>query len=801
MKVSLNWLKEYVNLDGISVDEIVDKLTMCGLEVEDYINQQEIYKDFIIASVTKKEKHPNADKLSLCKVNTGNEELQVVCGAPNVAEGQKIIFAPVGSTIPSNGMKLSKIKIRGVESNGMICSEAELEIGSDASGIKVLDNNLKEGTPITEALGLNDVIFEIAITPNRSDALSHIGIARDLSAIFNRKLIYPEIKIVESETPVTDVASVEILDKENCPRYIARVIKDVKIKESPEWLKDKLIKIGLRPINNIVDITNFVMNETGQPLHAFDLDRLAGKKIIVKSTSSKMKFTTLDSKVRELPAGTLMICDAEREVAIAGVMGGENSEVTSQTKNILLESAHFNPSHIRKVAKALGLSTDASYRFERIVDPNLTEFAANRAASLIAEIAGGKVIKGIIDVYPEKINERKVLLRLSRIKKILGYEIPSDKIKNILTKLGLKIISTEDDKLNLSVPTFRPDLEREIDIIEEVARIYGYDQIPAVPKITITLEKKYDESTFTNKVRELSTSFGLYEILNNPLVDEGAAGFGGNPVKLLNPQSVEMSFLRTSLVPGALTVIANNINRGEKNLFFFEIGNVFIKLNEKDIKTFQDFKEEKHLLFILTGKEKEKAWNSSEKEADFFSLKGLVDSFIMKFPLDNVLNDSYYHNGNTNFAFCYTKNADNISLGMGGKLGKNVLKQYDINQDVFCFEFNLDEFQKIKQKQSRYISPIKYPKVVRDFAFVLNKNITYEELLKFIQNNGSYLLQNVKLFDLFESESLGKDLKSMAFTLEYQAEDRTLTEEEVEKEFLRLINLIEKNFNAKLRGN
>src|SRR5690606_5421828 len=562
-----------VNLDGISVDEIVDKLTMCGLEVEDYINQQEIYKDFIIASVTKKEKHPNADKLSLCKVNTGNEELQVVCGAPNVAEGQKIIFAPVGSTIPSNGMKLSKIKIRGVESNGMICSEAELEIGSDASGIKVLDNNLKEGTPITEALGLNDVIFEIAITPNRSDALSHIGIARDLSAIFNRKLIYPEIKIVESETPVTDVASVEILDKENCPRYIARVIKDVKIKESPEWLKDKLIKIGLRPINNIVDITNFVMNETGQPLHAFDLDRLAGKKIIVKSTSSKMKFTTLDSKVRELPAGTLMICDAEREVEIAGVMGGENSEVTSQTKNILLESAHFNPSHIRKVAKALGLSTDASYRFERIVDPNLTEFAANRAASLIAEIAGGKVIKGIIDVYPEKINERKVLLRLSRIKKILGYEIPSDKIKNILTKLGLKMISTEDDKLTLSVPTVRPDLEREIDIIEEVARIYGYDQIPAVPKITITLEKKYDESTFTNNVRELSTSFGLYEILNNPLVDEGAAGFGGNPVKLLNPQSVEMSFLRTSLVPGALTVIANNINRGEKNLFFFEIGN------------------------------------------------------------------------------------------------------------------------------------------------------------------------------------------------------------------------------------
>lgn len=801
MKVSLNWLKEYVNLDSVSVQEIIDKLTMSGLEVEDYFNQPEIYKDFIVGLVISKEKHPNADKLSLCKVNTGKEDLQVVCGAPNVAAGQKIIFAPVGSIIPANGMKLGKAKIRGVESSGMICSEAELELGSDAAGIKVLNKDLKEGTPISEALELNDVILEIAITPNRSDALSHIGIARDLSAIFNIELKYPEIKLKESKEEVKDFASVEILDTENCPRYSSRIIKNVTVKESPEWLKKRLIKIGLRPINNIVDVTNFVMNELGQPLHAFDLDKLAGRKIIVKSTGEKMKFTTLDSKERELFAGTLMICDGKREVAIAGVMGGENSEVTSETKNILLESAHFNPSHIRKVSKALSLSTDASYRFERNVDPDFTGYAANRAAELIAEVSGGVILKGLIDVYPKKIKEKEVLLRFSRIKKVLGYEISKGTVIKILEKLGLKVVMQTADELRLQVPTYRPDLEREIDLIEEVARIYGYDKIPTVPKITITLEKKYDESVFTEKIREISTALGFFEILNNPLIDEKSASFEGNPIKLLNPQSIDMAYLRTSLIPAGLSVIANNINIGEKNLFFFEIGNVFSKISLKEINSFEDFVEERRLLLIITGNEKEKEWNSSEKEVDFFSLKGLVDSFITKFSLDNVLNDSYYHNGNRNFACYYTKSFADKVIGNGGKVSKDVLKQYDISQDVYCFEFNLEELMEIHQRKKSYSSPIKYPKVLRDFAFILDSSATYEELLSFIKAESSNLLQDVRLFDLFESESLGQGKKSLAFSLGYQAADRTLTEDEVEKEFLHLIKLIEKKFNAKLRGN
>ncbi len=800
MKVSLNWIKEYVNLDGIPAQEIVEKLTMSGLEVEDFINQQEIYKDFIVGLVTSKEKHPNADKLSLCKVNTGSEELQVVCGASNVAAGQKIVFAPVGSIIPLNEMKLAKAKIRGVESFGMICSEAELKLGNDASGIMVLDEKLKEGTPLTEALGLNDVILQIAITPNRPDALSHIGIARDLAAIFDMELIYPEIKIDEAKDMAKDFASIEILDKENCPRYSSRIIRNVTIKDSPEWLKSKLSKIGLRPINNIVDVTNYVMHELGQPLHAFDLDQLSERKIVIKSTKEKMKFTTLDSKERELPSGTLMICDGKREVAIAGVMGGENSEVTSETKNILLESAHFNPSHIRKVSKALGLNTDASYRFERTVDPNNTDYAANRAAMLITKVSGGENLKGLIDVYPEKIKEKEVQLRFARIKKVLGYEIPEESIIKILNKLGLKTILQVLDEIRLQVPTFRPDLEREIDLIEEVARIYGYDQIPTVPKITITLEKKYDESHFTDKVREISAALGLYEILNNPLIDEKSASFEGKAIKLLNPQSADMAYLRTSLIPGSLIVVANNINKGEKNLSFFEIGNVFNKINENGIVSFEDFNEERRLLFILTGKERDKEWNSQEKEIDFFSLKGLVDSFITKFSLDNVLNDSYYHNGNRNFAYYFTKNLPNSTIGLGGKVGKDVLKQYDINQDVYCFELFLEELKKIHNRKKFYSLPIKYPKVVRDFAFILDRSVTYEELANFIKAEGSNLLKDVKLFDLFESESLGREKKSLAFSLEYQAEDRTLTENEVEKEFLHLIKLIEKKFNAKLRG-
>ncbi len=801
MKVSLNWLKDYVDLGNIPANEIISKLTMSGLEVEDAIDEVELYKDFIVGYVKEKKKHPNADKLSICTVNTGTENLQVICGAPNVEAGQRVVFAPIGTLIPNGNFKISKAKIRGVESFGMICSESELELSDDHTGIMVLNEDVNIGKSIVKELALNDAVLEIAITPNRSDALSHIGVARDLASIFDKEFHLPEISLQESSQKIKDLASIEVIDKLNCPRYTAKVVKNVTIKESPEWLKKRLTKIGLRPINNIVDVTNFIMYELGQPLHAFDLDKLDGQKIIVKSTEAESVFTTLDSKERKLPRGTLMICDGDKPVAIAGVMGGENSEIGNATKNILIESAHFNPSSIRRTSKALGLSTEASYRFERWVDPTMTLFAAERAAQLIAELGNGKIAHGSLDAYPEKIKEKEVILRFDRVKKILGYHIQNEKIIQILKKLGLKVIFESEKEYRFLVPTYRPDLEREIDLIEEVARIYGYDNIPTISKISISLGEKIDESAFEDALREHSCSLGFYEMVNNPLQKEQLASLTGNKIQILNPQSVDMAFLRTSLIPGALGVISQNINVGEKNLAMFEIGNVFnMKYGIEEIKNFGDFTEAQKLIFILTGKVNEKSWNSSEKLVDFYDLKGFTNSLLEKISLDNVLNDSYYHNDDSIFDFYFTKNYNKEEIGIGGKVKKEVLKQFDIQQDVYCFELDLTKLKSIKANPKKYIEPLKYPKSLRDFAFIFDKTVTYGEVIKFIRQSSSELLKSVNLFDLFESESLGENKKSMAFALEYFSEERTLTEEEIEKDFNNLIAAVKKNFNATLRG-
>ena len=506
MKISLNWLNDYIDLKDISLSEILDKSTYAGLEVEEVEDQAKNFENIVVGFVIEAKKHPNADKLSLCKVSDGKEEYNVVCGAPNVATGQKIVFAKVGSIIPNGNLKIEKAKIRGEVSFGMICSERELNISENHEGIMILDPLLKEGTPIADALEMNDVVLEIAITPNRADALSHIGIARDLSALFNRPLKYPGIKLKESGMKSEELASVEIVDAENCPRYIGKVVSNVQIKESPEWLKKKLKSIGSRPINNVVDVTNFILHEVGQPLHAFDLDKLNGKKIIIRGAGNDSKFTTLDSKERTLDQKDLMICDAKIPVAIAGVMGGENSEVTESTKNILIESAFFNHSSIRKTAKQLGLSTDASYRFERGTDPNITLWAAQRAAQLIQETAGGEIAVGEIDAYPKPIEKRNTKLRYSRLNQILGYHIEVVEVEKILTRLGFEIEEKSANDLTVFIPSYRHDVEREIDLIEEVARIYGYNKIPEVSKISVTLEEKVDHSAFVDKVRILLQS-------------------------------------------------------------------------------------------------------------------------------------------------------------------------------------------------------------------------------------------------------------------------------------------------------
>ncbi len=801
MRLSLNWLKELVDLPEISTPEIVHLLTMSGLEVEEVVDQNEIYRNFVVGYVKEKKKHPNADKLSLCTVSTGKQDYQVICGAPNVDAGQKVVFAQIGAVVPKGNFKISKAKIRGIESNGMICSEAELGISDNHEGIMVLGNGLEEGSTISEALHLNDTILEIAITPNRPDALSHIGVARDLAAIFKGEVKKPAVEIEENEEEASEAAAVEIKDTKNCPRYSSRILKGVTVKESPSWLKRRLKNIGLRPINNIVDVTNYVMYETGQPLHAFDLENLAGHKIVVLSTDCESAFTTLDSKERKLPPGTMMICDAEKPVAIAGVMGGENSEVTSLTKNLLIESAYFNPSSIRNTSKALALSTDASYRFERTTDPNGTVYAAERAAQLIAELAGGEILKGVLECYPEPIEPKEIRLRFKRVDRILGYYIEKESISEILSKLGISIISSTDEELRVLVPTFRPDIEREIDLIEEIARIHGYDNIPTVTKISITLGEKKDESRFTDLVKETAVELGFYEMINNPLQSEETASLTGYPVKVLNPQSTDMAYLRTSLLSGALQTVAANLNVGEKDLHLFEVGNVFRLKTAKKITDFSDFNEMENLIFVISGKSRRKSWYSEEENLDLYDLKGFIKSFISKFSLDNVLQYSYNHERNSSYSAKFSLMFENDEIGYGGLVDKKLLKYFDIDQDTYCFEIDLQKLSKLPVSDKKYKELLRFPKVLRDFAFIFDKSVTYEQVSDFILEESTGLLKSVNLFDLFESDTLGENKKSMAFTLEFFDKQRTLTDEEVEREFLHLISSVTEKFNAKLRGN
>ncbi len=799
MKISLNWLKKYIDLSDIDVEEIISKLTMSGLEVEGVENQNEMFKNFIIGYVEEKEKHPNADKLSLCVVNNGTEKLKVVCGAPNVAAGQKVVLAQIGAVVPNSGMKISKAKIRGAESNGMLCSESELGLSEDHSGIIVLDPSFKEGTPVSEALHLNDVLFEIGVTPNRADALSHIGVARDLAAIFQRELKVPEVSIPKSEKNINDFASIEIVDSVNCPRYSAKVLLNVEIKESPDWLKRSLKSIGLRPINNIVDVTNFVLHEIGQPLHAFDLDKLAKKKIVVKKAEANALFTTLDGKERKLNENVLMICDGEKPVAVAGVMGGENSEVTSSTKNILIESAYFNPTSIRKTSKYLGLTSDAAYRFERGTDPSITVYAAERAAQLMAELSGGEIVDGVIDVYPTKISEKEITLRFNQVERVLGYPIPNENIKNILSSLGFAIKNFTEEAITVSTPTFRPDIEREIDLIEEIARINNYDTIPTISKIAIPIGEKIDESAFVDDLRNIATGLGFNEILSIPMITEKAAEIFGKPVGLLNPQGSEMGYLRTSLLASALPVIEKNINVGEKNLKLFEVGKVFLKVND-DLFTFSDFIEEERFLFILTGKISEKEWYTGEREFDFYDLKAMVNECFQKKTLDNLLNDSYYHSGNKIFDYHFTKTAGVSFIGSGGKVKKEVLKQFGIQQDVFCFEGSVEILKSLKPKEKTFTGLLRFPKVMKDFAFIFEKDIPVENITLFIKKKASRILKDVHPFDVFEHASIGRTQKSVAFNLAYYDGERTLTDEEVDKDFQLLIGLVKKEFNAILRG-
>lgn len=799
MKVSLKWLSDYIDLSDVSVEEAAEIITKAGLEVDEVIDNRKVYQNFVVGYVKEKKKHPNADKLSLCVVSDGKEDFNVVCGAPNVEAGQKVPFAKVGAIIPKGGFEIKKAKIRGEVSVGMICAEDELGISDDHEGIMVLDSSLKEGTDLAKALGLDDVTFEIDLTPNRPDALSHIGVARDLAASLNRPFKLPEIKLEETEEESSKYAKVTIEDEEGCPRYIGKVVRDVTIKESPEWLKKKLTAIGLRSINNVVDVTNYVLYEIGQPLHAFDLDKLEGNEIIVKQAGNEKKFTTLDSKVRDLQPTDLMICDSKKPVAFAGIMGGENSEVTGSTKNILIESAYFNPSRIRKTAKRLALSTDASYRFERGTDIEITLWAAKRAAQLIAELGDGKVCKGEIDVYPKKFVPKVVDLRFARVNKILGYEVDSKKVTDIIKNLGIKITSVTDEKLTAEIPAFRPDIEREIDLIEEIARIHGYDNIPEMNHIQIVLEKNVDQSKYVDELRNKLVGLGFNEMVTNSLLNEEKANLFGKPIALMNPNSKEMSHLRTSLIPGALTTVSNNLKVREPNLSLFEIGHTFENVGNGKIKSFDDILEREMLLMVITGNASQDEWHSKARSFTIYDIKGSIEELFSSLSITDKISSSFVkeENGLKNLIL-YSFGKEGIAKI--GQLNEDILKLYDIEQPVYMAEIDIDKLKAIELGEKKFKPLLKYPKVIRDCAFVLDKKITNSDVEKTIYEGSSKLLKNIKLFDIFESNSLGEGKKSLAFQLEYFDSTRTLTEEEVDKDFWGAIETVKTKLNAQLRG-
>jgi len=797
--ISLKWLNDYIDLSDVSINKIEEKLTASGLEVEEIIDYKSKFNNIVVGFVESSEKHPDSDHLSICSVSDGNSIFNVICGASNVAKGQKVAFAKVGAIVPNGNFEIKKAKIRGVNSEGMLCSESELGLSENHSGIIIFDESAEIGKNIASHLQLDDVSFEISITPNRADALSHIGVARDLAALFNKNIKLPEINYQPITKNITDFAKVIIENSSDCPRYSAILMKDVKIQESPKWLKDRLKTIGLRSINNIVDVTNYVMYEIGQPLHAFDLDNLSQRTIIIKNASENETFITLDSKSHKLKSNNLMIYDAEKPVAIAGIMGGENSEVTPNTKNILIESAFFNQSSIRKTAKQLGISTDASYRFERKTNPEVTIWAAKRAAQLIQQIAGGSILDGFLDVYPNPIEEKIVEVRFARIYKILGYSIEKNTIKDIFLKLGFVFLSDNNDFLKIKIPLSRPDIEREIDLIEEVARIYGFENIPEIVRINVTLNKKVDQTSLREKVRDIFVGLDLNEIITNSLLNKETAEKLGNPINLLNPQSSEMTHARPTLFAGMLQTISRNLKVKENNLKLYEIGHVFNQI-KPEIVNFTDFQEIDSVLFAITGFSANGEWYQSKEKFDIYSLKGIAESLVQNIIPNKKIRFEYFTEANYHFEYGFILKIEQKEIGKGGKVKSDICKFFDVKQDVFAFETSINNLE-MEAEERKFKTLLKFPKIQKDMAFIIEKSVTSEEVEKVIKKGSSNLLKNIKLFDIFEGEAIGKNMKSLAFQLDYYNEQRTLTEEEVDKEFWQAIEKVKTELKAELRGN
>ena len=802
MKISYNWLNEFIDLD-LSPEETAEKLTLVGLEVETVESVGSLLDGVIVGEVLSVREHPNADRLRLCRVNLGDREVQIVCGAENVAKNQKVPVALVGTTLPvtlesGEPLTIRKAELRGETSEGMICSERELGLSDDHSGIMVLNNGAEIGTPVREVIDLyQDSVIDIEISPNRPDATCHLGVARDLAAALDLKLKKPFREEFEDTRPIDKEIEIIIESPQKCHRYAGKMVKEVTIGDSPLWLKNRLQALGVRPVNNVVDATNYVLLELGQPLHAFDYDTIRGKKIVVRDYEKEIAFETLDHIKRTLSPGTLFICDGEGPVAIAGVMGGVDSEVSDETSNVLIESAYFNPGTIRKTAKEQNLQTDASYRFERGIDPHLQRIAAERCAELIADIAGGTIVEGCTDIHPVKTEPRELTLRLSYVNRLLGTDFTTGEVKELLEGLELELLEESDTDLTCRVPTFRPDLEREVDLIEEVGRLYDYNNIPA-PEYTrfITPEPITEHEQLMVRIRDAVKSLRFKELYTNSLMPEEDAAYLGDLDKMiqtLNPISKDMTTLRPSLLYGFLQAAAYNFNRKVSGIRFFEIGNVFRKSDEGT--WYEGIEEEVNLLMGVAGQKRIEHWKTEPQDYDLFDLKANVTSLLKQLGLYSQVETE-----SRGDRLIYQ--VEDTEIGSLAEVGSDVLQNLEIEQPTFAAEFSITRIERLLDRlPDRQYEPVsKFPSFEFDLAVVADAEIPAGKMMKEIEKTAGDRLQQIQIFDVFEDESIGSGKKSIAFRLSFLDKNKTLTIKDVEPIIDNVLNVLENRFSAKLRS-
>jgi phenylalanyl-tRNA synthetase beta chain len=802
MLVSLKWLKDYVDLD-VSAAELADRLTMAGLEVDEIKNIVPAFSGVVVAAILSVRPHPGADKLSLCEVTDGTGTYPVVCGARNISAGDIVPLAKVGAGLPG-GYTIKSTLLRGEKSDGMLCSEVELELGADASGIMQLSDDLIPGTPLEDALGLGDTVLDVSITPNRSDCLSMVGMAREVAALVGKTMKVPSIKLKESKEDISPWSAVTIMDPDLCPRYAARMIRNVKIGPSPVWIKSRLEAAGLRAINNVVDVTNFVMLEMGQPLHAFDFRFLEEGRIVVRKSKAGEEFVSLDGKSRILPEDTLLICDGKKPVAIGGIMGGLNSEVKEDTQTIFLESAYFNPSSIRRSSRQLAMPTDAAFRFERGIDPEGVIRALNRAAQLIAETTGGVICKNIIDEYPKKVPViENITLRLSRIRQMIGTTVGAKDVENILKSIGMSIKKAGKDQYLVTPPTFRVDITREIDLIEEIVRLYGYDRVPiSLPPVSVTELDIIPRLALEERLRRLCIGSGFSEIINYSFTTPASADYLDFPtederrrfVKIKNPLTEEQSVMRTTLAFGLLETLKKNNNNASFNIKVFEMGRAFLQHQCGVLP------EEKNILAgLAAGKVSDDLWGG-KANIDFYDLKGILENIFYDLKLDTCryraeTSEPFLHPGQA--AGIYL---NEVRVGYLGQVHPRVLQKMDIKNNSYLFEINIDMIEKYVGASIRCKEISKFPAVARDVAFVLPILMEADKMLEIVLGQHEDLLENVAIFDIYAGKGLDEGAKSLGLRFSYRALDRTLTDAEINSIHDKIVHNTVRLTGAKIRA-